>query len=242
MEYICKGMRRYPFRHLANCRDLGGYGIERIEGTEAGSITAWGRILRSDLPIRMEDSEVELLQSWNIRTIIDLRSDEERERTPCFFRDQKRFCYHAIPMAGNGGWPEREEDTPVQYLDMAADVSSMGAIFRAILEADGGVMVHCAAGKDRTGIVSALLLLLCGVYREDILTDYEVSHTYLRERVRQMHRENPNLPPFLGQSRMEYMEAFLLLFLQCFKTPEEYFVHLGFSKQDRTRVREKLMD
>ena len=57
----------------------------------------------------------------------------------------------------------------------------LAQIMRILLNCDGLALFHCAHGKDRTGVVAALLYLICGASREDIITNYAVSYEYLKD-------------------------------------------------------------
>lgn len=64
-------------------------------------------------------------------------------------------------------------------------------VLRLIAQAEGGVLFHCTAGKDRTGCIAALLLSLAGVELSDVLADYQMTELYIRETVRRIRREHP---------------------------------------------------
>ena len=70
---------------------------------------------------------------------------------------------------------------------------------KVIANTDGGVIFHCTAGKDRTGIVAALMLLLAGVVEEDIMADYMTTYAYIYKGIRIMHEEDPDLPAFVDR-------------------------------------------
>ena len=61
-----------------------------------------------------------------------------------------------------------------------ATAKNMSEVLKVLAEAESGVLFHCTAGKDRTGVVSAIILMLCGVERETIVRDYVVSREYNR--------------------------------------------------------------
>lgn len=114
-------------------------------------------------------------------------------------------------------------------------------MFNIIKEAEGGILINCSAGKDRTGVVSMLLLLLAQVYEDDIIVDYQISYTYIRADIIKMHKDNPDLPAFLGGSKLEYMEETLKLFFTKYKSIENYFKYLGFNKKEIRKIKEKLV-
>lgn len=79
--------RRIKIGQMLNLRDLGGY------ETEDGRITAWGKLFRSDLPTGLKQEDIEHLLYLGITTVIDLRSDMERERQPDPLSSEGNFSY-----------------------------------------------------------------------------------------------------------------------------------------------------
>jgi len=227
--------KRINFENTLNTRDLGGYPIE------GGGYTVYNRFWRSDAPRHLCDSEIDVFLSQNITTVVDLRGTGEIVRQPCFLSDVKDFSYFNIPLDGEIRVPEREEDVPDQYMDMIRNKSAMAQIMKVFAETASGVLFHCAAGKDRTGVVAVLLLLLARVPREDIIADYQVSGTYIEKRIAQSKLSNPALPPHTGLSRPEYIKNFLPLFFELYPTVEDYMRELGLSSEQISSIRDKLI-
>lgn len=228
-------MKRYAFDHVCNLRDLGGY------PAAGGKTTKYKRFLRCDAPIRLSDAELDTLRAMDVTTIIDLRAGQEIEDNPCAMKEQEGFHYHHLPAYLSRDFPELEEDIPKLYFDMIDERNAMRAIMRAIAAAPGGVLYHCSAGKDRTGVVSALLLSLVGVSRGDILADYQVSYTYLRKTIQRMHERVSGLPLFIGFSKIEYMDGFLDLLEENYHSAEEYLLTIGLTDQELSAIKEKLV-
>lgn len=89
------------------------------------------------------------------------------------------------------------------YMKMIGeDAALAGQAARAVMEGvtQGAVVFHCTAGKDRTGVLAAILLLLLGVAEEDIIADYQVSFTYNRRGVNQLLTRYPEMQALLAQS------------------------------------------
>ena len=137
--------------------------------------------------------------------------------------------------------PEFEKDIPIGYMNILSNNETMRKTFKIILNAKGSVLFNCTAGKDRTGMVAMLLLKLADVYDEDILVDYQISYTYLKEDIRKMHKDNPDLPAFLGESKMEYMEETLEMFNNKYGNIIDYFTNLGFSLDEILKIKSKLV-
>ncbi len=213
--------RRIKLPHLYNFRDLGGY-----EG-ENGRVTQFQRIYRSDCPAELDDSEWERLKGLGIRTLIDLRSTYEAWETPLqvpedftyismsFFREQE-----GVDLKGEAG-KKFLESLSLDYCVMAENaVDRIVKILDTVREslAKGNVMFFCTAGKDRTGIISAELLKLCGVSEEDITADYSVSEIYnacvIKKRIAAIPKEilaqvSPETMAQAADSKPETMRRYL---------------------------------
>lgn len=226
-------MRRIVFKNVRNLRDLGGY------LTKDNKITKYNSIYRSDLPKLMSEEEINYLLNKGLTTVIDLRKEEEINRNPSSL-NIKGIDYHNVNLLGDK-CPNEEKDIPKGYIEILSNKVTMYQVFNIIKESEGPVLFNCTAGKDRTGVVAMLLLLLANVYHDDIIADYQVSYTYLRESIRKMHRENPDLPAFLGNSKLEYMEETLNLFTEKYQTIENYFNYLGFTEEEIDKIKKKLI-
>ena len=165
-----------------------------------------GRFLRSDLPDRLSEDEIGWLIREDVRTLVDLRTDAERRQRPCPLALRPEFCYHAMPVTGGNAVPSSPEQVPVSYRNMAD--ARMERILDLILESGTGVLFFCTAGKDRTGVVSALLLRRLGADRETILRDYLQSAENLRASLEQ-YAAQTGIDPAIITPRREYMERFL---------------------------------
>ena len=154
---------------LRNARDLGGL-------PTADGATRFGRVVRSDDLSRLTQAGRWAMFDHGIATIVDLRAASELRMSPPAFGDHPG--YRHLSMLEENPDRSSEEgrvgDSYVWLLD--AMRARIGVILGAIADAPpGGVLVHCFAGKDRTGIVSALLLSVAGVGREAIAEDYALS-------------------------------------------------------------------
>jgi protein-tyrosine phosphatase len=173
--------RHLDWDGLLNARDLGGL------PTATGE-TRWGAVVRSENPERLTAAGWAALRAYGIRTIVDLRNENERgadtaPRPPDLVTVQ-------VPLEDYDGEPEFWQEwrdtglwaTPLYYqVFLDRFPRPVAAAVTAIATAGpGGVLVHCAAGKDRTGLVSLMLLALAGVAAEHIVADHTVSYERLR--------------------------------------------------------------
>lgn len=173
--------RRIAFEGVSNFRDLGGY------RTGVGSVVRWGMVFRADALHGLSPADLAVYDELGMRAVYDLRGDVEREERPNPFPSRQltvlgRPADAPRPEALGAGRSVADgeailRDLYVGLVDHAG--KQIGALFTA-LGKDGGLpaVFHCHAGKDRTGIVAALLLEALGVERETVLDDYELTARY----------------------------------------------------------------
>lgn len=160
-----------------NVRDLGGY------ETAAGGMTRWRSFLRADALHDLTAEDVEALLVLGLGTVIDLRSDAEIARQPSAFAGHETVSYHHIPLFDNlapvdAMMLEKDAfDLSSRYVDAADRCRpAIARVATTIATAGTGmVLFNCTAGKDRTGIVAAMLLSLAGVDSERIAADYALT-------------------------------------------------------------------
>lgn len=163
-------------RHLKlegtfNVRDLGGYACA------GGGMTRWRTALRADGLHRMTPAAIVGLTAMGVNTVIDLRGPHELAVHPDPFDENSLIRYHNIPLfnalAPVGGMDENF-DMAARYcrsIDRCGD--QIAQVLTTVADAPpGAVMFHCTAGKDRTGIIAALLLLCADVSDDVIVEDY----------------------------------------------------------------------
>lgn len=137
------------------------------------------RYIRSDAPENLTEREVQWLLDNNIITIVDLRSEEEIVKKPCFLKEKNGFRYFHLPVTGGGHIPKSLEHLHIVYRQMVDE--KMEEIIDIIMNADSNVMYFCTAGKDRTGVVSAIILKRLGFSDEVIIEDYMKSKDNLMD-------------------------------------------------------------
>jgi protein tyrosine/serine phosphatase len=174
--------RHIAFEGIENFRDFGGY------ATACGRGMRSGRLFRSGHHARASEADVARLKDLGISVVVDLRRPNERERDP---------SPHGERLGAEVILSDAEQEHTVEWLEfLKASDLSIGAFrqymldyyraaptdpryvdlytryFRALAATDGAVLVHCAAGKDRTGVICALTQHLAGVHQDDIVADY----------------------------------------------------------------------
>ncbi|MGW6655956.1 tyrosine-protein phosphatase [Rhodococcus sp. NPDC055024] len=172
---VQRANRRLDLNGTYNFRDVGGY------ATRDGLTTKWNKLFRSDALHRLNQVDREVLRGRGLAFVIDLREQEELDTAPNALEGLDLTQFH-LPIF------ESEINTRETSLDLAAiyakvidqcGVRLVRAV-RAIAESDdSAVLVHCTAGKDRTGLVIALALAAVGVDYRDIVADYSLSEVML---------------------------------------------------------------
>jgi len=175
------------FEGATNFRDLGGY------PSAFGGAVRRGMLYRAGRLDRLTASDLDEFATLGIRTVFDLRNDEERTQAPdpvpnihlCLMSkvQAKSPLPHADLLV--------EHDHGVQFLRelyvglLAHAAAEIGTLFTTLSEPEAMPAVfHCAVGKDRTGIVAALLLTALGVDREAVLDDFELTDEHVAQRQR----------------------------------------------------------
>jgi protein-tyrosine phosphatase len=167
--------RRISLVGSYNFRDLGGLPVGD------GRRTRFGRIYRSDSLDRLTGEDVDVLRPFGLATVIDLRSPSEVERSPVspLLGDPSVRRRHVpfAPFLDASRLHEHEPDLEDLYRRMYADAHAcVGDVFRLLADAATyPVVIHCVAGKDRTGLLVALLLRAVGVADAAIASDFALS-------------------------------------------------------------------
>lgn len=172
-------------RHLdwdgcLNLRDLGGL------PTEDGRTTAWGAFVRGDTLCGLSDAGRGSVVDYGIHTVVDLRSADElaRELNPfATLPDVVSYLHHPLNDPGTEKRISAQPSGAERYVTMVeAGGTRIARIFTAFASAPLGVLFHCYAGRDRTGILAALLLRLARVDVDSIVRDYEETDERMRPR------------------------------------------------------------
>lgn len=223
-----------------NARHLGGY---------AGSlgVTTEDAFIRMDAPTRLTAKDITLLLDRGVETVIDLRGEEE------FVQDLNPFCnmgevdFHHISMLqtelsphmiGNGNL----EDL---YCHMISDChDTIADVMRKIIHAEGVVLFHCTAGKDRTGVIAALLLSLVGVPEKIVVREYTYTEILLskwREVIlSQAQKQGLMLDEALLEAKPEFIRKALNLMHGRYGNTESYMKHIGLSNNEIETLKQRL--
>ena len=168
------------FTGIRNFRDFGGY------ATADGKRLRRGRLFRSAHLPQASHADLQLLEALKIQTIVDLRRPPEREKNPTPPVAARIVTHpgidggvlppHLAAFDDAGTSAEAARDAMMHiYRSLPFDpmiVDLYRDYFSVLEEGEGPVLVHCAAGKDRTGVICALTHHLAGVSRADLMADY----------------------------------------------------------------------
>ena len=182
--------RRLAWEGLLNARDLGGY------PAAGGRETRWGAVVRSDSLAALTGAGRAALAGYGVRAIVDLRLPDELARHPNPYAEpgDHGIAYTNVSILDPAaGFPPDTLTLAENYLwTLDRFAGYVAEVMAAIAGApEGGVLIHCAAGKDRTGLISALLLGLAGVPAETIAADYALTAELLRPRDQEWLEHGP---------------------------------------------------
>lgn len=175
--------RRIELGGMLNMRDLGGY------PASGGGFVRWRTLLRSDALHKLDADGLATLSGLGLRTVLDLRTPFEAETAPSVLDGLSARLTHISILDGNMQSLPLELETIYRHM-IAECGDAIAAAVRVLCAGDAlPALVHCSAGKDRTGVVIALVLAVLGVPDEVIAADYALSSTYL----------DPDRTPAIGQ-------------------------------------------
>lgn len=236
--------RRLAVQGCYNVRDLGGY------PTIDGRLTRWKTVVRADGLHQVTLVGQHLLLDHGIRTIIDLRHAREVEHAPNVFAHSSSLTYLNLPLIED---PNEEWIPPtltaLNQKMLAECQSQIKQVFEILADPETfPVLIHCTAGKDRTGLIVALLLSLLQVPDDTIAQDYALSAPYLAplfERRRWLAQEaGQDLSRFeqLMQAPPECMLELLDSLKKQHGGARAYLEALGLTDQQLRSVRERLTE
>ncbi|MBB5156265.1 tyrosine-protein phosphatase [Saccharopolyspora phatthalungensis] len=195
-------------------RDLlwdGGYNVRDLGElpAAAGRRIRRGAVVRSASPAFLTEAGWAQLWEHGVRTVIDLTHDDDRARPDEAMRPAALTTLRLPldPIEDTefwGCWGTRLNGTPLYYKPFLYRFPDRTAqVVTAIAHAEpGGVLVHCSAGRDRTGLIALVLLALAGVAADDIIADHELSHERLRPMFTRLGW--PDQEPFINAALAEH--------------------------------------
>ena len=180
--------RLVQMEQVHNFRDLGGY------PTASGATTKWRTLFRADGLHRLRAAaDIEIVQTFGLKSVIDLRTKREQQEQGIFPLDEIEVDFHHVSIV-DATWSDSKEtpqiEDPVEFLvwghrDLLEIGSEKFALAMKILSDQGNVpaVFHCAAGKDRTGVLAALILSTVGVPDNIICADYGLTQRSIEKTI-----------------------------------------------------------
>lgn len=175
-------LKRLDIDNIKNARDLGG--VPTLDHRS----TKWHEFFRTASLDDINDADMEQLKKLNVSTIIDLRRINEIDfESESHKKIKENFDYHHISLAPDREFRKEEIEKIISgkisvgqsYRNLIDHYVAVKEIVEVLARAEGSVLYHCQEGKDRTGIVSMIIMGLADVARGDIIADYEISSAHL---------------------------------------------------------------
>lgn len=241
--------RLVPLHGTFNFRDLGGYRAD-------GGHTRWGRLFRSDALGNLDDHDIATLRGLGLAMVVDLRTSVEVNgsgRGPLGTTDigyMHRSIIEETAAQSAAAPAEPGEELGERYLYYAevGRAAFAGLVDLIATETNLPLVFHCAAGKDRTGVLAAVVLSLVGVGRDDVVADYLATREGLTAIVARLAQDPVHgqlmdyLPPTYYQIEGRTMEAFLDGLTDRYGGVQGWAAHAGISDDVIERLRAALVE
>ena len=247
-------MQDHPVRHFnlvgaSNFRDLGGY-----PGKE-GRRLRWGRLFRSNHLGHLTEADIAIVRGLGVRCAFDFRGTQERAAAICALDE---IMVHSLPIeptvvaALRARLAANAALSPADGLDVMREsyrnyvrqnTANFRTLFAHLLEDEGPLVIHCTAGKDRTGLACALVLHALGVPDDVIAEDYLLTNRFYRRDP----SSNSDLPDevrqVLGSVQISFLTAAFETIDAEYGDLEGYFsAGLGLGKPERATLEARYLD
>lgn len=230
---ITREDRFLPVTSICNARDIGGY------VTSDNSIVKMHRFIRTANLENISQQDIENIYDYGVRIDIDLRAEVERKTNEDVFVHDSRFKYVSIDLCSKLNLTNIEEEEQllndmselyIWLIDNAKEqLKEMFELFANHL--DEGILFHCSAGKDRTGVTAALLLDLAGVSEDDIIQDYSESYENNYPMFKEICEQGNEKEKMAIASNPSSMRVFLDYLKEHYHSTKDYLLHIGLSEK-----------
>ncbi len=213
-------MKNRLFPSLMNSRDIGGY-ITPFGQTQRGVI------YRSGSLSNIHETDLNEMSGKHITDIFDLRSKRAKEREIDPTLNDPRFHYHSFFIEAGERLPLDRDDNIANYIKMYSSKDEITPILKEIASCKKAVLIHCSAGKDRTGVVISLLQFIAGVPLKEINQEYLLSFFDIDDHVRKLKISYPDLSPVYDERDDSFLPAVFEILKSRFQTEESYYRFMG---------------
>ncbi|MDR0404998.1 MAG: tyrosine-protein phosphatase [Oscillospiraceae bacterium] len=228
-----------------NTRDLGGYKIPNCD-----KITKHGVFFRSDNTHNLTENDIKKLkEQYNLKVVIDLRSEDEIDREIDKLKDIDWVTYYHIPIMFNEKISQNLLQMKITLAEanvvMFNEKETVKKLFDAIAEVDdGGILFHCANGKDRTGFLTMLLLGLMNVSKEDIIENYSSSWELIKDTEKIKNKIEKHGEPMrkIYLSLPEYIEPSIDYVHKNYGNFENYLTSCNISKKTLDKIKSRFAE
>ena len=240
-------MSDFPARHLelegaSNFRDLGGY------PARSGRMVRWRQIFRSNHLGHLTEADIEVVRGLGVRSAFDFRGLEERAAAVCAV---KEIAVHSLPIepsvvaalrarlaAGSLSAADALEIMRESYRNyVRLNTHSFRALFGHLLADRAPLVIHCTAGKDRTGFACALVLHALGVAEDVIAEDYLLTNRFYRRDPSSSNDLPEDVRQAIGSVQASFLTAGFEAVQADYGDLENYLREgLGLGPQERTEL------
>lgn len=234
-----------------NFRDLGGY------ATDDGRMVQWGKLFRSGQLSELTETGVQLAESLGIRWICDLRTESEAASDPSPLIGAARYTNLSYLAVASPEMVLQLLPLTVDFFSeanrfMVKNTEMMGAILHQLLEEDASpAVIHCAAGKDRTGFAIAVILQTLGIPRTTVMEDYCLSNHFTEKLWNKFasssgisisNEEDFAVMKAYMEARPSYLHAAFDEIDARYNSFDNYLFHgLGITQERRTKLQQKFL-
>lgn len=222
--------------NVNNIRELGGY------STIYKGSTSFKEFIRSGVLTNLAIEEIEYLLEYGITTVIDLREKNEILLRPNSFSNVNSVKYYNIPVLSDtvelSCIPTTFlDDDCSSYVNILNNGQKMRLVFNAIANnIEGVILFNSELGRDRAGVIAALLLMLADVSTNDIIIDYSISFTTINKLIRPDNVDNYDMPRQLLKINqvVNYINV-------KYGSIVDYFIDIGMSIDNIGKIKNKLL-